>query len=237
MIGSRDCLFAGENRAKAMCRSLRGLATVCVVFVAVDAALAATAKRGQFSYAAERNCVDGGVLTAEQCANAAANARAEFDEKTPHFPTRDACERVFAGAGCSLGFAGSDGWAGKKSGIYFTPRQSGFRVSVASDRDMTVVPFTAGPPVTYAPRSVLTRDTQINPVTARHARDSWRARPTRSARGTGGQFGVDTPSGAGSREDLPPPPPVDPNFDCASVLEPSAKDTANTACYLAPRRR
>jgi len=39
-------------------------------------------------------------------ANAAANARSEFDEKAPRFPTSDGCEGVFGRGGCSLAFPG-----------------------------------------------------------------------------------------------------------------------------------
>lgn len=189
--------------------------------------VAAQASPTQYSYGAEQNCILGGKLKPEQCANAVANAQAEFEEKAPRFPSRDACERVFASAGCSVGFKGAEGWAGKKSGIYFSPRQAGFRVMVSSPSDMTVTPFALGPRITFSPRSILRKDTRINPQTAHEARGSWRLQPSAAAGAS--------PSAAG--DDKPPAPPVDPNFDCASVLEPSARDHAETGCYLAPARR
>jgi hypothetical protein len=191
--------------------------------------VAAQVKPVEYSYGAEQGCILGGRLSAEQCANAAANARAEFEEKALRFPSRDACQRVFAAAGCELGFKGAEGWAGKKSGIYFSPRQAGFRVRLSSPRDATVTPFALGPRIQFSPRSISRKDTRIDPRTARNARDSWRGQPGAAA----GTFGVDTPSTPGGL--VPPPPPVDPNFDCASVLEPSARDHAETGCYLAPR--
>ena len=189
--------------------------------------VAAQASPTQYSYGAEQNCILGGKLTPEQCANAVANAQAEFEEKAPRFPSREACERVFASAGCSVGFKGADGWAGKKSGIYFSPRQAGFRVMVSSPSDMTVTPFALGPRITFSPRSILRKDTRINPQTAHEARGSWRLQPSEAVGAS--------PSTAGDNK--PPAPPVDPNFDCASVLEPSARDHAETGCYLAPARR
>jgi uncharacterized protein YgiB involved in biofilm formation len=174
-------------------------------------------------------------LSAELCTNAAANAQAEFEEKAPRFPSREACQRAFASAGCSVGFKGSDGWAGKKSGIFFTPRQSGFLVTVSSERDMTVVPYAAGASIGFSRRSILRKDTRIDPRIAAKARENWRARAASDAGGAA--YGVDTPPPGLGRGTLPPPPPVDPNFDCKSVLEPSARDSADTGCYLAPARR
>ena len=93
---------------------------------------------------------------------------------------------------------------------------------VSSPRDATVTPLALGPLIRFSPRSVLRKDTRIDPKIAHNARDSWRAQP-QAATGT---FGVDPPPAAGDRG--VPPPPVDPNFDCASVLEPSARDHAET---------
>ncbi len=192
------------------------------------------ARPGQYDYGTKEACAAARKFTDEQCANAAMNSQAEYDEKTPRFASREACEHAFAGAGCTLGFKGADGWAGKKSGIYFSPRQSGFRVIVANPRDMAVVPVVSGPALHFSLRSILRRDTAINPRVAA-ARDSWRP-PSPVAPGAAGVYGVDRPSG-GDRGAIPPPPPLDPNFDCAAVLEPSAKESADTGCYKAPPRR
>jgi hypothetical protein len=56
------------------------------------------------------------------------------------------------------GFSGSGGWESKKSGIYFKPRQQGFRVSVTRERDVSVVLFTSVPAIGFSRRSILTRD-------------------------------------------------------------------------------
>ena len=96
------------------------LLSASAVFVATHAS--AEVKHGQFSFGAERSCVASGQLSGELCANAAANAQAEFDEKAPRFPTREACERAFGSSRCSVGFSGAHGWAGKKSGVYISLR-------------------------------------------------------------------------------------------------------------------
>jgi hypothetical protein len=78
----------------------------------------------------------------------------------------------------------------------------------------------------------LGKNTRIDSQIAHNARDSWRPPPGAAT------FGVDTPSATSDRGAPPlPPPPVDHDFDCAAVLEPSARDHADTGCYLAPRRR
>lgn len=202
--------------------------------------LSAQIRSGQYSYGSEQSCGASGRFNAQQCANAAANSQAEFEEKAPRFPSREACEKVFAAARCSVGFKGSQGWEGKKSGIYFSPRQQGFRVEASSGRDMAVTPFTAGPEIRFSPRPIAKRETAINPNAGRSARDSWRAQPVaRDPNGgpTPETFGVDAPPKGGDHAAIPPPPRVDPNFDCASVLEPSVNGQPETGCYPAPARR
>ena len=183
---------------------------------------------------AEQSCAASGKVSAERCANAAANAKAEFEEKAPRFPTREACQRIFSQAGCSLGFSGADGWAGKKSGIYFSPRQTGFLVILTGGDNMSVLPVTLGPPINFSPRSILARDLSVNPKSAHQARQHWQAAAAHGQ--SSGVYGVDkAPAGKGG-EALPPRPPVDPNFDCAAVLEPNARDSADTGCYSCRRR-
>jgi len=208
------------------------LIVASVMICAVSAA--GEIKQGLFSFGVERSCAASGKFSGELCANAAANARAEFDEKAPHFSTREECERIFGSAGCSVGFSGADGWAGKKSGVYFTPRQAGFRVLALSERDMIVVPYVAGIVVGFSVRTVLKRDTRIDPETARRAQDDWRMRISAGASGAG-STGLDTLSSAADHDALPPPPPADPNFNCAALLEAGSKP--ETACSLAPPRR
>lgn len=230
--GKAFFMKTGREAHRAM-RCFLLLILACALALAVPAA--AQAPRAQYVYGAERACVSAGKFTQEQCANAAANAQAEFDEKAPRFPTREACEHAFGANKCSLGFSGADGWAGKKSGIHFSPRQDGFRIVAGAGRDMSVFPVVSGPAIGFSGRSIMRREAQINPALGRRARESWRAAPAQAAAGGAGQFGVDTPP-PGTKAGLPPPP-VDPHFDCAAVLEPSAKDSAGTGCYLAPARR
>jgi len=166
---------------------------------------------GNFTYSDARKCVAEGRLPAEICAFAEANAAAEFEEKAPRFATRSACEQAYGPGGCSLGFRGAEGWAGKKNSLFFSPRQKGFRVTVKSEHDATVVPL--GSDLVFSTRSALRRDASINP---RARRDE----PTSPSVQHG------------------PPPPMDPNFDCSAYLDPSDKGDPRTGCapVSAPRR-
>lgn len=191
--------------------------------------------RSAYTFRSEQNCIGAHKFSSEQCANAVANSRAEFEEKAPRFPTRDACERLFKEAGCSLGFKGADGWAGKKSGLYFSPRQQGFTVTL-SGKDGVTRPFTSGPPIAFSPRTIARRDAAVNSSAGQKARDSWRAEPGNSAKATSQELGVPN-APAGDRGALPPPAPVDPNFDCASFLEPAKDGQSGIGCYPAPARK
>ena len=176
------------------CRIVFILATA--LFFASTAAGQIT--HGQFSFGDERSCSASGKLSAEFCANAAANARSEFDEKAPRFPTRDGCEGVFGRSGCSLGFSGADGWAGKKSGVYFSPRQAGFRILVSPKHDMIVVPYVMGKVIGFSARTIMRRNTSIDLKTARQAWEAWRF-GSPSARAPGqGAVGLDYPSPVGN---------------------------------------
>lgn len=182
---------------------------------------------GEYAYVSASSCVAAGKLPADLCANAQANAAAEFSEKALRFPDRALCERAFA-AGCELGFAGADGLRGKRSSVYFTPRQEGFRIVVRSGLDMVVTPVAKG--LSFFPRSILRRDTRVaynSARAARQARDPYA--------GGAGSVGDSLPGGV--RGPLPPPAPVDPDFDCDSYLEPSARGDPNPRCYPAPGGR
>jgi len=183
---------------------------------------------GEYTYGSTRSCIAAGRLTAEFCANAEANAAAEFDEKIFHFPTRTVCEQASAG-GCELGFDGAAGWHGKRGAVYFTPRQQGFRVTVRSTQDMTVTPIASG--MAFSPRSILRRDIHVLPQIARQTKQ-----PPYGPSGTDlAGFGSSSPDGV--RGPIPPPAPIDPAFDCDSYLEPSARGGAEPKCYPTPAAR
>jgi uncharacterized protein YgiB involved in biofilm formation len=55
----------------------------------------ALAQSGGVEYGSRTACERAARLSTDQCANAFANAQAEWDEGTPRFPTRAACEARF----------------------------------------------------------------------------------------------------------------------------------------------
>jgi hypothetical protein len=205
----------------------------CISSVLSISGAGAQVKVGEYSYGSEKSCVSSAELTVEQCAVAASNAQAEFQAKAPRFATRQECERFFAATGCSLGFEGAEGWAGKKSHIYFSPREAGFRVVARAQNDVSVTPLSIGPEIRFSPRSALQKNLSVDFEGARKARNSWRA-PSAAATGDGPDA-VALPASAiqSSTKSLS----TDPDFDCASVLEPNARDHAETACYPAPHYR
>jgi hypothetical protein len=202
------------------------LAPICVsTFLSIAVAppsrpFAAEFARGNFIFSSARNCASSGKLSAELCALAERNAAAEFEEKAPRFPHRDLCEKAFGAGACSLGFRGADGGAGKKSGVYFFPKQQGFRITVRSERDAVVAPLGAG--LQFASRSALRRDASINP----------RAPRTATSAGASGVPFSEAPVGP-----TPPPPSVDADFECAAYLEPTDKGDPRTACAPIHTRR
>ncbi len=184
------------------------------IFCLALPALADTA-RGTYRYGNEQHCSSAKVLSGDQCRAASLNAGAEFDEKVPHFPTREACERSVGANRCMIGeFAGS-------SGVYFVPQRAGFIVTVKSDRDMTVLPVAGGRSAQgFRPRSILRLDTARN-----FARSGGRG-----VAGAAGQtFGDAVPNGVG--EPLPPPPKFEKGFDCNALLEPKSSKDDDLGCY------
>ncbi|MGA9602147.1 MAG: DUF1190 domain-containing protein [Methylocystis sp.] len=171
-------------------------------------------------------CVSRGGRSPQLCGYAEKNAAAEFEEKAPRFATRAACESALRRP-CAIGFSHASAWSERQHGLYFTPRQDGFRLMEISGREPTVIPVSGS--LAFRPRPATRLDVSISPQASRYW--NWSSR----AAEPGGEFGVSSPDGP--KGEVPPPPPVDPNFDCAAVLEPSARASAATACALAPVHR
>ena len=171
-------------------------------------------------------CVSRGGRSKEFCAYAEKNAAAEFEEKAPRFDNRAACEAALHGP-CAIGFSHSGDWTDRRHGVYFTPRQDGFRIVETYGRDPAVIPVAGS--LSFQSRSATRLDVSISPQASKYW--DWGSRAANSPPETG----VSSPDGP--KGEIPPPPPVDPNFDCAAVLEPSARASAATACAPAPPRK
>ena len=193
----------------------------------------AEARRGAYTYSSAQQCIADSKMASEICVNAEANARAEFDEKAPRFPSRDACERMFGRGKCSLGFGGVNGGRARTSRVHFVPRLASFIIKVQSDRDIAVTPVITG--LTVSARTALRRDTHINPEISNQARQATRPVPASApVSGDTQKFGMQQPEGHAGP--LPPRPSFDPNFDCAALLEPGANGAVDTGCYSATKR-
>ena len=95
----------------------------------------AAAQSRFLSYATESECAGGHVLSASTCNSAFANARAEFEAKTPSFSSMAQCTRAFGA--CAP-------WPpGSKRGGSFRPQWSGVDI-VDTPREMSVTPARAG---------------------------------------------------------------------------------------------
>lgn len=79
-------------------------------------------------YERRDECVEAGLLSAEQCEFAYRNARAEFEQKAPRYASRGACEQVHKRCGAQL--VASGGWDTLgRGGATYVPRFSGVRLT------------------------------------------------------------------------------------------------------------
>jgi hypothetical protein len=212
-----------------MSSSLRVSISVAALLF-VDAASADPLHNG-YTYSSAAACAAAGRYPGSVCGYSERNAAAEFEEKAPRFAARAACEQALRQP-CAIGFRGAGGWSGRKDSVYFTARQQGFRLDGTPGRDVKVTPIAGS--LTFSARSALRLDVAISPQAPRY----WNAAATPLRPGLTGQgpsFGVSNPEGP--KGETPPRPPIDPNFDCAAVLEPSAGSDPNTGCAPVPLRR
>ena len=105
-------------------------------------------------YSTSRACETDGLLSAEQCRNAFANAEAEFNDRAPIFADKEACERQFTR--CAISFAEPP----NPKALRYSPAMRGVQVTVEADRDRTVVPVLEGSPpaVNFNRRTVVSRE-------------------------------------------------------------------------------
>jgi hypothetical protein len=104
-------------------------------------------------YSTRGACETDGLLSAEHCRNAFANAEAEFNDRAPIFADKEACERQFHR--CAISFAEPP----NPKALRYSPAMKGVQVTVEADRDRTVVPVLEGSPptVNFNRRTVLSR--------------------------------------------------------------------------------
>ncbi|SFJ30366.1 Uncharacterized conserved protein YgiB, involved in bioifilm formation, UPF0441/DUF1190 family [Bosea sp. OK403] len=135
-------------------------------------------------YERRDECVEAGLLSAEQCEFAYRNARAEFEQKAPRYASRASCEQVHKRCGAQLVATGGWDTLGR-GGATYVPRFSGVRLTGegAALRALPVVEGSgriafAGRSVTELQDKVAGRQNVSGPTEARSSR---RGHPTQAS--------------------------------------------------------
>ncbi len=141
--------------------AVAGKLIIALVAALTLAPAAAAAPKTYFDAAA---CIADGAHGAAQCRQAYRNARAEFDEKAPRFPTRAACERFFPRCMIADIF--------RHGGVDFMPVMRGF-VFVEGRRSLAAPVAEGGGVGLFEPRAADRADEAIDPRRAAAARSAW----------------------------------------------------------------
>jgi hypothetical protein len=120
-------------------------------------------------YVTSRTCQTEGLLSAEQCRNAFANAEAEYYDNVPVFDKKEECEKHFRH--CAISFAEPP----DPKALRFVPAMKGVQVTVNSEEDRMVVPVleSSHPAVSFGRRTVLERQDFRSPVKQQDAQIRW----------------------------------------------------------------
>jgi hypothetical protein len=109
-------------------------------------------------YITSRACETDGLLSAEQCRNAFANAEAEFNDRAPIFSDQEVCERQFSR--CVISFAEPP----NPKALRYSPAMSGVQVTVNADLDRIVVPILDSSYPTWALRGTVDPSVRVLPL-------------------------------------------------------------------------
>jgi len=118
-------------------------------------------------YATENACRADSQMSAEECRNAFANARAELDEAAPRFSRRDECEKHFRRC-MIVGLGGA-------RGAEFGPAAKGVEIVVRSSSDKTARPVLEVdlPAVVLAARTAMKSDTHFSAAARKKSQSAW----------------------------------------------------------------
>ncbi len=221
---------APARRSPAWCLShwhhTAGICLAGMLIAGTACAASGLPPSGSYTYFSASQCSSSGKFSSEICQNAEINARAEFEEKMPAFPTRAACERSYGRGRCNIVPASSMDCKGGPRGICFMVRGNGFRIVVRSSSQADVVPLGPRGPMAFSTRTVLRKMASRSRKTQALVRQ---------------RSGVSTPSGPWVSAPAPgktsvPRAAVDKNFDCSLVVETRPGEDPNTFCYPARKR-
>ena len=112
-------------------------------------------------YAERQECLQGGVLNAEQCGIAFVNARAEFEEKAPRYRQRAACER--AHGTCAAQISTSETGSKGLGAVSYVPAFRGVALKRDKQGALVVLPEIAGGEARagFVPRSATQASAQV----------------------------------------------------------------------------
>lgn len=122
-------------------------------------------------YVTSRTCQTEGLLSADQCRNAFANAEAEYYDNVPVFDGKEQCEQQFRH--CAISFAEPP----DPKALRYAPAMKGVQVTVNSEKDRMVVPVleSSHPAVSFGRRTVLERQDVRSPIKQQEAQIRWAA--------------------------------------------------------------
>ncbi|GEO16891.1 hypothetical protein MAE02_45870 [Microvirga aerophila] len=124
------------------------------------------------TYVTSQACQTQGLLSADECQNAFANAEAEFEDEAPVFDKQDECERHFRR--CVISFSGVQQ---SSKVLRYVPRMKGVRVTVSAQQGRTVVPVLEShhPAVSFSSRTVQDLRDARSPLRQQDSQTRWAA--------------------------------------------------------------
>jgi hypothetical protein len=130
------------------------------------------AKPRTASYVTSQACQTDGLLSAEECRNAFANAEAEFDDNVPVFDTKDECEKQFRR--CIIRFSEAQT---ASASLRYAPKMKAVQVIIDPEQGRTVVPVLDGrhPALTFGSRTVEDRRDVRSALRQQDAQARWAA--------------------------------------------------------------
>lgn len=130
------------------------------------------AKPRTANYVTSQACQTDVLLSAEECANAFANAEAEFDDGVPVFDRQAECEEQFRR--CIIRFSEAQT---SSAPLRYAPKMKGVQVTIDPEQGRTVVPVLDGshPAITFSSRTVEDRRDVRSALRQQDAQTRWAA--------------------------------------------------------------
>ncbi len=121
-------------------------------------------------YITTKACQMNGLLSAEECRNAFANAEAEFNDSAPIFDKQEECEKQFPR--CVVSFSEPPR---SSTELRYVPKMKGVQVTVTSQLDRTVLPVLEArhPGVSFSARTVVNNQNFRSPIKQQEAQNRW----------------------------------------------------------------